>query len=247
VVEQPGVEVTKLASEVITPKVVKFESKIVIRNRGTAALDFDRVDYAVDIFDKELFTSSFDGLNRTKGRKSQTVTFPWQIAMSDILDDGILLLAEEGLRVRFRGTVYPDAGFGLSPVAFERTLTIPIPELPLVLFSGADGVPLTDGFTVRLRVENGNDFPLTVNRIDSNLLINDVKYRLLHTTEAEEIPADGSGTVTLQMENSTGKTLSMVLNTVTSQDPEFQVEGVIECRSPIGWIVIPFSTDRIKS
>lgn len=244
VVAPPTVEVSQFNSTFITPKIVKFQTKIVVRNRGTAALDFDRVDYAVDLFDKELFTSSFDGMNRTKGKKSQTVTFPWQISMEDILDESIVLLAENGLRVRFRGVVYPDAGHGLNPIAFEDTFILPLPRIPEVVFSGAEGVPLTDGFKVRLRVHNTNNFQISVNRIDSYLEINDVKYRLLHTTEATDIPPDGSGTVSLQMENTTGKSLSMVLNTLTSQNPEFQVSGTIECRSPYGWVVIPFTTDK---
>lgn len=176
VVAPPTVEVSQFNSTFITPQIVKFQTKIVVRNRGTATLNFDRVDYAVDLFDKELFTSSFDGMNRTKGKKSQTVTFPWQISMEDILDESIVLLS--------------------------------------------------------------------VNRIDSYLEINDVKYQLLHTTEATDIPPDGSGTVSLQMENTTGKSLSMVLNTLTSQNPEFQVSGTIECRSPYGWVIIPFTTDK---
>jgi hypothetical protein len=244
VVEQPTVQVSQFNSTLITPQVVKFQSRIVIRNRGTAALDFDRVDYAVDLFDKELFTSSFDGMQRTKGKGSQTVTFPWQIAMEDILDDSILLLAESGLRVRFRGVVYPNPGHGLSPMAFEDTFILPLPRMPEVVFSGADGVPLTDGFTVRLRVHNTNEYLISLNRVDSYLEINDVRYQLLHTTEATELPPDESGTVSLQMENTTGKTLSMVLNTLTSQNPEFQVGGTIECKSPYGRIVIPFTTEK---
>ena len=233
VVEAPSVEVSQFNSTLITPQIVKFQTKIVVRNRGTAALDFDRVDY--------------DGMQRTKGKKSQTVTFPWQISMEDILDEAIVLLAEDGLRVRFRGVVYPGAGQGLNPIAFEETFILPLPRIPEVVFSGAEGIPLTDGFKVRLRVHNTNDFQISVNRIDSFLEINDVKYQLLHTTEATDIPPDQSGTVSLQMENTTGKSLSMVLNTLTAQNPEFQVSGSIECRSPYGWIVIPFTTDKQRS
>ena len=244
VVEPPSVEVSRFNSTLISPQIVKFQSQIIIRNRGTAALDFDRVDYAVDLFDKELFTSSFNDMHRTKGKGTQTVTFPWQISMEDILDESIRVLAENGLRVRFRGVVHPGAGSGLRPVPFEDTFILPLPRIPEVVFAGAEGVPLTDGFKVRLRVHNTNGFPITVNRVDSHLTINDVKYQLLHTTEATELPPDQSGTVSLQMENTTGKSLSMVLNTLTSQNPEFQVGGTIECKSPYGWIVIPFTTEK---
>jgi hypothetical protein len=244
VVEQPTVQVSQFNSTLITPQVVKFQTKVLIRNVGRAALDFDRVDYAVDLFDKELFASSFGDMLRTKGKGSQTVTFPWQISMEDILDESILLLAESGLRVRFRGVVYPDPGHGLSPMSFEDTFILPLPKIPEVVFSGADGVPMTDGFTVRLRVHNNNSFQISVNRIDSYLEINDVRYQLLHTNEATDLPPDQSGTVSLQMENTTSKSLSMVLNTLTSQNPEFQVGGTIECNSPYGWIVIPFTTER---
>jgi len=113
----PEVSVSWFNSTVIRPELVKFEAKIVIENRMSAPLDFQRVDYAVDLLDTELFTDSFDGLKRTNGYRNQTVTFPFQIVMKDIVDQSVGILAEGGMRVTFRGTVYPAAssGFARSP------------------------------------------------------------------------------------------------------------------------------------
>ena len=239
VMEPPEVRVSWFNSTVIRPERVEFQAKILIENRGTAPLDFQRVDYAVDLLGTELFTDSFDQLKRTAGRKQQTVTFPFQIVMKDILDQSVGILAEGGVRVTFRGTLYPAAATGFSPAPFQETILIPLPKIPQVSFAGAEGVPFSELFRVRLRVNNTNSFPLTVGSIDSYLQINQQRYTLLHTEQAVELPAGGSGTVTLQMEQTPGKTLSMALSTLQSPNPKFSVGGTIQCRSPYGWIIIP--------
>jgi LEA14-like dessication related protein len=244
VVKPPTVQVSQFNSTVITPQVVKFQAKILIHNRGSNALDFERVDYTVDLHDQELFTSSFDGLKRTKGRGHQTVTFPFQIAMKDILDQQIAILAEESMRVTFRGIVYPDRTSGYSPVPFESTISIPIPKIPKVDFAGTEGVPFSELFLVRLKVNNTNSFPISINAIDSFLEINQGKYQLLHTEQVTDLEPERWKTITLQMENTPGKTLSMVLNTMQSSELEFRVGGTIECRSPYGWIFIPLNIQR---
>jgi len=231
-------------STVIRPELVKFEAKIVIENRMSAPLDFQRVDYAVDLLGTELFTDSFDGLKRTNGYRNQTVTFPFQIVMKDILEQSVGILAEGGMRVTFRGTVYPAASSGFDPLDFQKTILIPLPRIPEVSFAGADGVPFSDFFRVRLRVRNTNDFTLTVSSIDSFLQINDQRYSLLHTEQSVELPPDGSGTVILQMEQTPGKTLSMALSAMQNKNPRFSVGGTIECKSPYGWIIIPVQIEE---
>ena len=239
VVAPPEVRVSWFNSTLITPEVVKFEAKIVIHNPSTSPLGFQRVDYAVDLLDTELFLDSFDQLLRTGGRKDQTVTFPFQISMKDILDQSTGILAEGGVRVTFRGTVFPEISSGFGPEPFGRTIMIPLPRVPEVSFVGTEGVPLSDLFRVRLRVRNTNDFPLTVNTFDSYLQINDMRYTLLYNEQSVELPAGGSGTLALRMEQTPGKTLSMAISALQTPHPKFSVGGTIECRSPYGWVVIP--------
>ena len=235
----PEVRVSWFNSTLMRPELVKFEAKIVIENHMSAPLDFQRVDYAVDLLDTELFTDTFAGLKRTAGGRNQTVTFPFQIVMKDIVDQTVGILAEGGMRVTFRGTVYPAVSSGFEPLSFQETILIPLPRIPEVSFAGADGVPLTEMFRIRLRVRNTNTFTLTVNSIESYLQINQQRYALLHTEQSVELSPGGSGIVTLQMEQTPGKTLSMALSALQNQNPKFSVGGTIECRSPYGWIIIP--------
>jgi LEA14-like dessication related protein len=240
----PTARVTELNSTVITPRLVKFQARLVVRNNATTDLDFERVDWAVDLQGRELFTDSFDGMKRTKGRGSQTVTFPFQIAMEDVFDEAAAILAVEAMEVGFRGTVYPAAASGYSPLPFSDTVSIPIPKMPIVAFEGTEGVPLGDAFAVRIRVNNRNAFPLTIASVDSYLEINQVKYRLLHTEEDVEIQPGEWRTVSLRMENNPNKTLSAVLNTLLTPKSEFDIGGSIECRSPYGWIVVPIDLGK---
>lgn len=235
----PEVRVSYFNSTVIRPELVKFEAKIVIQNNSSAPLEFDRVDYAVDLLDAQLLTDSFAELLRTKGRGRQTVTFPFQIGMKDILDQHIGILAEGGVRVTFRGTVYLAPSSGWEPLSFQETILIPLPKIPEVSFAGADGVPLSELFRVHLRVRNTNLFPLTVSSIDSYLQINQQRYALLYSEQSVQLAPGGSGTVTLRMEQTPGKTLSMALSALQSPNPKFSLGGTIECKSPYGWIIIP--------
>jgi LEA14-like dessication related protein len=246
VVKPPSVDVSQLNSTVITPQLVKFLAQIVIRNNSSDDLDFERVDYAVDLQGQELFASSFDGMKRTRGRGSQTVTFPFQIAMKDILDKVVAILAVDAMEVTFRGTVYPDGASGFPPLPFWDTVSIPIPKMPKVAFEGAEGVPLGDYFTVRIKVNNTNDFPLSISSIDSYLEINQVRYQLLHTAQDVDLEPGAWNTVALRMENTPNKTLSAVLNTLLTPKSEFDVGGTIECRSPYGWIIVPIDLRRGK-
>ena len=243
-VKPPSVDVSELNSTVITPQLVKFQAQIVIHNRSSDSLDFERVDWAVDLQGQELFTDSFDGMKRTKGRGNQTVTFPFQIAMKDIFDKGVESLAVEAMEVTFRGTVYPERASSFSPLPFRDTVSIPIPKIPIVAFEGVEGVPLENSFTVRIRVNNTNGFPITISTVDSYLEINQVRYQLLHSAEDVELQPGAWGTVALTMENSPSKTLSAALNVLLTPKSEFDVGGTIECRSPYGWIVVPIDLKR---
>jgi LEA14-like dessication related protein len=237
----PTVEVSQLNSTVITPQLVKFQARIIIHNRSSRELGFDRVDYAVDLQGQELFTSSFSELLRTRKGKKQTVTFHFQISMEDILDQSVAILAEGGMDVGFRGMVYPEPASGFSPLAFRSTIAIPVPEIPEVAFGGTEGVPMSREFVVKLRIMNTNGFEVTVNRIESYLEINQVQYQLLHTEQVTSLEPHRWETIELTMENTTGKTLSLILNTLQSPNMEFRVGGTVECRSPYGWIVFPIA------
>src|SRR4030042_5828753 len=240
----PEVRVSWFNSTLMRPELVKFEATIVIENHMSAPLDFQRVDYAVDLLDTELFTDTFAGLKRTAGGRNQTVTFPFQIVMKDIVDQSVGILAEGGMRVTFRGTVYLAASSSFEPLSFQETILIPLPRIPEVSFAGAAGVPLTEMFRIRLRVRNTNTFPLTVSSIESYLQLNQQRYALLHTEQSVELSPGGSGIVTLQMEQTPGKTLSMALSALQNQNPKFSVGGTIECRSPYGWIIIPVEIEE---
>jgi len=235
----PTVRVSELRSLSFTPDLVKLEAKILIHNVMTVALDFDRVDYAVDLFDRELFKDTFSGMKRTNGDGNQTVTFPFQIAMGDIARQAADVVSEESVRVTFRGEVYPAARTGFDAIPFAETIAIPIPKVPIVTLAGVQGVPLTDAFEVTFNVKNTNTFPFTVDTVQTSLLIDQNRYSLLHTEQSTEMQPGETGIVTLRMENAKGKALGMALNLAQSQDRSFVVTGTIRCGTPYGWFIFP--------
>ena len=239
----PTVEVGSIKSIVITPEFIRFEAQIIIRNRLHETLVYDRVDYAVDLYDTEVSDLSWDGLDPGRAGGRQTVTFRFEIEMEDIAAQAVDPLAEGRLRVGFRGTVHPVASSGVGPMPFCDVLTIPIPSIPRVTFAGARGNPFGQSFRVFLDVWNPNDFLFSVHSVESYIEINDRRYDLLHTVDASNIGPNQTGTVELVMENTVGKSLSMVLNVLQSDEPEYRVGGTITARTPYGWLSIPVAVD----
>jgi len=232
----PTVEVTQFDSLVITPEVIKFQAKLLIRNQMRTGLDLQKVDYGAAVHDKQAFSESFAQLYPIKGNGQQVVTFPFQIAIKDIADRAVDVLAEEAIRVSFRGQVYP---VGFAPVPFEMTKTIPLPKLPAITLEGTRGSPFDRVFTVLLRVKNTNAFPLNIKSVNSYLELNGTRYGLLRTQQSTEVPPSSAETLSLQMEQSTSKSLSMVLNMAQSSSVQFAVGGDVSCQTPYGLIFVP--------
>jgi LEA14-like dessication related protein len=240
----PSVRFTQFDSLVFTPEVIKFQVRLLIRNRMRAGLDLQKIDYGVNLHDKPLFTDSFAELYPIKGDGQEVVTFPFQIAMKDIAKQAVDVLAEEALRVSFQGQVYP---VGFDPVPFESTRTIPLPKIPSVAVEGTRGSPAERIFTVLLRITNPNTFALNLKSIDSYLEINGTKYGLLRTQGTTEIQPNSAETVSLSMEQSTAKTLSMVLNMAQSGSFRFAVGGDLRCQTPYGLIFIPLKLNAERT
>lgn len=235
---EPTVQVTQLDSLLFTPEVIKFQAKIVINNRMNAELEIQKVDYGADVQENEVFMESFDQLKAMKPRGTQTVTFPFQITMEDIRKHAVQVLADGALRVGFRGVVYPAPDSGFGPITFSATKTITLPKVPSFSIERIEGSPL-NVFTVFLKVKNPNTFPLDFQSIDSFININGTKYSLLKTEGATLINAGAEETVTLRMEHSTGKKLSMAWNILQSSSLEFSIGGEIRCGTPDGVFYIP--------
>jgi LEA14-like dessication related protein len=196
------------------------------------------------LFETQLFSDTFDGLKRAKANGTQTVTFPFQVAMEDIFHLAAELLAEGSLKVTFRGEVYPAGDFGFAAIPFRKTIELPIPKIPEVAFQRVESLPMGKQVKVSLLVRNANSFPISIETVDSYLEINNDKYRLLHTEQSTEIPSGSAGTVVLEMENTPGKTLGMVFSLLQSSTLRFTVSGSVECGSPYGRIYIPLKLEH---
>jgi LEA14-like dessication related protein len=88
-------------------------------------------------------------------------------------------------------------------------------------------------------VRNTNSFPLNIESINSYLELNGTKYSLLRTEQTTQIQPSSAETLALQMEQSTAKTLSMVVNVIQSESLQFAVGGDIRCQTPYGLIYVP--------
>ena len=207
-------------------------------------IEVQRVDYAVDLFDTQLFTDSEKGIRRTRPTGDQNVTFSFQVAMDDIANQGIDLLSEQDLRVTFRGDVFTAARYGMDPVPFTATVTVPIPRMPEVSYVGSEGEPLSDTWRLNFSVVNTNHFPFTLSSVKTFLILNGKKYLLLHTHGEVELKPGETTPVTLQMENTPGKALGMALNLATNRALRFNVTGMVTCKTEYGWIFIPLDLEE---
>jgi hypothetical protein len=140
------------------------------------------------------------------------------------------------VRVTLRGTVVP---IGWDPTPFCVTKVVPMPKIPRVSFDGASGNPLDGAFSVRFRVYNANAFPLAFDSVESFLKLNGKRYDLLRSECFDQIAPGGTGHVTLGMQQTRGKGLSVLVNLAKHQTANFVVGGTIECRTPHGLFRVP--------
>jgi hypothetical protein len=239
----PSVSVIQLIPVSIDPQVVRFEAKIFIQNNMPVSLEYSRTDWGVDLFDTPLFSDSFTAMKRTSGGGNETVTFPFQIAMKDILDLAPDVLTADVLRVTFHGEVYPVGSFDFDAIPFAKSIQVPIPRVPEVSFMQAEGAPLGSSFTVTLLVKNTNSFSITVDSIDSYIQLNGKRYRLLRSTEPADLRPAEAQPIVLRLDMSPGKTLGMMLNLAQPRIPDFSVGGTIACSSRYGRFFVPLDVD----
>ena len=240
----PTVSVSELKSVSFDPKLVKYEAKVLIHNNADVDLEFQRVEWAVDLFDNQLFTDSFNGPRRMKAGGDQTVPFGFQIAVADITAQGIDVLSEQSLRVTFRGEVRTAARYGLEPVYFTSTVTVPLPRIPDVSYLGSEGDPLTDAWRLHFNVTNRSSFPITLSSVKTLVVLNGKKYSLVHTHGETALPPGVATPVDLQMETSPGKALSMALNLAMNRNLRFNLTGTVTCQTQYGWIYIPLNLEE---
>ncbi len=236
VLKPPTVEVDRLVSLSIRPKVVKFDGTILIRNAMKTDLDLERVDWAVDLFDRELFSSSFNHLKRTAGGGTQAVSFPFQIEMKDIMDRAAEAAAERSVKLVFRGNLYVAGPFSFGPIPFRKTLELPFPRIPEIAFKGTEGTPFADSFTIRLRITNAASFSFTINSVDAHLRAGKRIYRLSHAQNLEPVGPTGSREIELRMRDA------------SSPDPvpaRLDLIGTVQCSTAFGWIFIPVTVEDL--
>jgi hypothetical protein len=239
----PAVSVSSFQSVSFSPTLVKYEAKVLVHNNADVDLEMGSIDYAVDLFDTELFADS-ERAGKTRANGDQVASFPFQVAVKDIRAQGIDVLAEQGLRVTFHGVVRTAARYGMDPVPFTATSVVPLPRIPDVSYTGSDGDPLTDSWRLHFTVTNGNPFPVTLSSVKTYIVLNGKKYALVHTRGQTDLPPGVATTVDLRMENSPGKTLSMALNLATNRSPRFNITGQVTCSTPYGWVFIPLDLEE---
>jgi LEA14-like dessication related protein len=202
-------------------------------------LDLQKVDYGMSLFDKDLLSKSFSGLEQIRRNGTETVNLPMQISMKDILAQHIAILADGKMRFTFRGSLYSSDASGFAPIPFTETIEIPIPKIPAVSFVSTTGVPLTKGFHMEVGVKNPNSFPISINNVDTYLDLNGQRYKMVGTQQSVEIPATGSGTVVLLTQVSDTAALSMALNVLENQAVDLKVGGSFTAGTPYGYVFIP--------
>lgn len=239
----PTVVVGTLTSVSFWPNRIEFDARVQVRNNDSEELQLRKVEFAVDLFDQELFTDTISRLRHTGPRQTLSIPFPFHIAMNDVMAQAPEMLDKGTLRVALRGRVFPAARYGMEPIPFSKTLEIPMPSMPEIAFVGMEGEPSGQAFRVTFRLTNTSPFPFTLSAVKTFLVINDKKYPLLHTLGPVEVAAGQGQNVTLQMETTPGKTLAMTLNLAENPHPTFNVTGTATCSTPYGWMYVPIDLE----
>lgn len=236
VVPTPPCVEARFDSTVVTPDGIELVGRVLVTNTMRASLQIERVDYAADLHDAPILEATYDELRPIHPRGWQSVTVPIEITRGELGERLEDVLAEESVRVAFRGTVHP---IGFAPVDFRVEKTIPMPKLPSVSIDGARGNPLDGEFTVRLCVRNPNEYALTFESIESFVKLNDKRYELLRSECFDRIAPGATGRIALTMQQTRGKLSSVLVNIARHGVEDFVVGGTIACRTPYALVRLP--------
>src|SRR5204863_1121572 len=102
-------------------------------------------------------------------------------------------------------------------------------------------------FTVFLRVENTNAFPLTFRSVESFLNLNGKRYDLLQSECFTRVEPGAAGRIALTMRQTRGKGLGMLVNVVKNQSADFTVGGLVQCQTPHGLFHVPLEVSSTSS
>lgn len=217
----PTAHVKEFESRLITPQVVGFHARIVIRNRMLAPLEIEEVEWGADVNGRPLFTESFTELVPMNARGAQWVTLPFQIGAKDALGG-------EPLRIRFHGLVHT---YAFDPVPFEATRVIPIPRLPLVELEGVEADPHDGQLTVLLDVHNRNDYAMTLSNVDAFVNLDGRRHDLRRTDAQSHLGPGATGRLRLTVRRGWIELLP--------DQAELTIGGSIACQTPYGTVLLP--------
>lgn len=232
----PLVESTTLDSTLITPKIVRFNAKISIKNQMENSLPLEKVEYSVELNGKQLFNASFDGLLVTPSMGEQKVNFPFRIAYKDILNLPPNILQEGLINVKFKGNLHTNKDLRLKPVPFEINQEFPIPRIPVVTLSNKSS-PFKKNLKLVFEVDNKNFFPLDISKIDYYMEVDNKKYDLSKSNKTKNIKAKSSGELVLKI-NKKDKQSKSAYSTI-KKSKQYQLLGSIEYKTPYGIMQAP--------
>ena len=230
----PSVSVSEFKTLSFSPQRIEFDARVLIQNSMPGDLEVQKVDWAVDLNDHELRKDSLTGVRNTNANGSQTLYFSFHVLMKDAV-------AQEPVKVTFRGAVFPAPRYGMGPLQFTKSLEITIPKPPDVVYTGLEGELFSEAFRLNLQLTNTNDFPVTLMTVTTFLVINDKNYTLLNTAGSFDMDAEEARLVALQMLNPPGKDLVKSLNLAKNPYPPFYIMGTVTFKTPNGLVYVPLS------
>lgn len=177
-------------------------------------------------------------------RGSRVVQLPIAVAYQDVL--GVLSGVRPGSVVPYEAalTMNVDAPL-LGPLSLPLSTTgeLPVPTVPKVRVASVDWDELSlsrASGTLRLAVENTNDFPVDVDELSYGVALGGLDVASGRLTSTPSLEPGQSSTIEIPLSLSLSQLGSAALSVLGGDSADFAATGAFDLSTPFGPISMPF-------
>ncbi len=167
-----------------------------VRNPNPLGISMQGFTYRLDLGGETLLKGTEDRKLHVGANRTSQVTVPLSLEFDKVYKLLASLKGKDTVQYHVSG----DAKFGLFSVPYDKTGTLPLPQLPEVSLQGVRVQQLTMSgaqLALDLRVKNANRFPIRFSGLDYQLKLGDAPLVQGQSSQAFAVEPNQSGTLRL--------------------------------------------------
>ncbi|HET9595757.1 MAG TPA: LEA type 2 family protein [Anaeromyxobacteraceae bacterium] len=197
-IERPRLTFETWSADLLDLEGVTITLRYRLDNPNSFGLDLDRLAYKLEVEGKQVVEGNLPAGVHLAPKGATPLAVPVRLRWKDLPGFGELLLTRSDVGYRVSGVAGVGSPVGPVELPFEHRDRLALPRLPGVRLEGVSvrEASLTNlSLDVRLRVENGNAFPLPVGALTYGLRVGDQDLVAGGSHPLASVPPHGHATV----------------------------------------------------